>query len=107
LYYNSIDALQRLLQSRYKKRGKQEQEEEDDYKCNKVSCQITKMSNNISYLTNGLKYYCVEVTCSDGIQYGIQAYGEEAVDLYKVAHRYFDVEKNIKEGQNTMYSRNH
>jgi restriction endonuclease S subunit len=107
LYYNSIDALQRLLQSRYKKRGKQEQEEEDDYKCNKVSCQITKMSNNISYLTNGLKYYCVEVTCSDGIQYGIQAYGEEPVDLYKVAHRYFDVEKNIKEGQNTMFSRNH
>ncbi|MDF2770478.1 MAG: hypothetical protein K0S91_3316 [Nitrososphaeraceae archaeon] len=107
MYYNSIDALQRLLQSRYKKGGKQEQEEEDDYKCNKVSCQITKMSNNISYLTNGLKYYCVEVTCSDGIQYGIQAYGEEAVDLYKVAHRYFDVEKNIKEGQNTMFSRNH
>lgn len=107
MYYNSIDALQRLLQSRYKKRGKQEQEEEDDYKCSGVSCQITKMSNNISYLTNGLKYYCVEVTCSDGIQYGIQAYGEEAVDLYKVAHKYFDVEKNIKEGQNTMFSRNH
>ncbi len=106
MYYNSIDALQRLLQSRYKKRGKQEQEEEDDYKCNKVSCQITKMSNNISYLTNGLKYYCVEVTCSDGIQYGIQAYGEEAADLYKVAHSYFDVEKTIKE-QNTMFSRNH
>jgi hypothetical protein len=106
LYYNSIDALQRLMQSRYKKRGKREQEE-DNYKCNKVSCQITKMSNNISYLTNGLKYYCVEVTCSDGIQYGIQAYGEEAVDLYNVAHRYFDVEKTIKEEQNTMFSRNH
>lgn len=93
------------MQSRYK-RGKREQEE-DNYKCNKVSCQITKMSNSISYLTNGLKYYCVEVTCSDGIQYGIQAYGEEAVDLYKVAHRYFDVEKTIKEEQNTMFSRNH
>ena len=106
MYYNSIDALQRLLQSRYKKRGKQEQEE-DDPKCNKVSCQITKMSNNISYLTNGLKYYCVEVTCSDGIQYGIQAYGEEAVDLYKVAHRFFDVEKTIKEEQNTIFGRIH
>ena len=106
MYYNSIDALQRLMQSRYKKRGKQEQEE-DNYKYNKVSCQITKMSNNISYLTNGLKFYCVEVTCSDGIQYGIQAYGEEAVDLYKVAHRFFDVEKTIKEEQNTMFSRSH
>ena len=105
MYYNSIDALQRLLHSRYKKRGKQEQE--DDYKCNKVSCQITKMSNNISYLTNGLKYYCVEVTCSDGIQYGIQAYGEEAVDLYNAAHRYFDVEKTIKEEQNTIFGTNH
>ena len=104
MYYNSIDALQRLLHSRYKKRVKQEQE--DDYKCNKVSCQITKMSNNISYLTNGLKYYCVEVTCSDGIQYGIQAYGEEAVDLYKVAHRFFDVEKTIKEEQNTIFGTN-
>jgi hypothetical protein len=104
LYYNSIDALQRLLHSRYKKGGKQEQE--DGYKCNKVSCQITKMSNNISYLTNGLKYYCVEVTCSDGIQYGIQAYGEEAVDLYKAAHRYFDVEKTIKEEQNTIFGTN-
>jgi hypothetical protein len=107
LYNNSIDALQQLLRSRYKERGKQAQEEEVDSKCKKVSCQITKMSNNISYLTNGLKYYCVEVTCSDGIQYGIQAYGEEAVDLYKVAHRYFDVEKTIKEEQNTMFSRNH
>lgn len=106
MYNNSIDALQQLLRSRYNERGKQAQEEVDS-KCKKVSCQITKMSNNISYLTNGLKYYCVEVTCSDGIQYGIQAYGEEAVDLYKVAHRYFDVEKNIKEGQNNMYSRNH
>ena len=63
------------------------------------------MSNNISYLTNGLKYYC-EVTCSDGIQYGIQACGEEAVDLYKAAHRYFDVEKTIKEEQNTIFGTN-
>jgi len=105
LYNNSIDALQQLLRSRYKERGKQAREEVDS-KRKKVSCQITKMSNNISYLTNGLKYYCVEVTCSDGIQYGIQAYGEEAVDLYKVAHRFFDVEKIIKEEQNTIFGRN-
>ena len=105
MYNNSIDALQQLLRSRYKERGKPAQEEVDS-KCKKVSCQITKMSNNISYLTNGLKYYCVEVTCSDGIQYGIQAYGEEAVDLYKAAHRYFDVEKTIKEEQNTIFGTN-
>jgi hypothetical protein len=28
------------------------------------------------------------VTCSDGIQYGIQAYGEEARALYKEVNRY-------------------
>lgn len=44
-------------------------------------------------MTNGLKYYFVEVTCSDGIQYGIQAYGDEAEDLYKEARKYFDYEK--------------
>jgi hypothetical protein len=47
-------------------------------------------------MTNGLKYYSVEVTCSDGIQYGIQAYGDEAEDLYKEAHKYFDYEKSFK-----------
>lgn len=25
----------------------------------------------------------LELTCSDGIQYGLQAYGEEAISLYK------------------------
>jgi hypothetical protein len=47
-------------------------------------------------MTNGLKYYFVEVTCSDGIQYGIQAYGDEAEDLYKEAHKYFDYEKKLQ-----------
>jgi hypothetical protein len=104
LYYNSIDALQRLLDSRYKKREKQD--EEDNYECNKVSCHITKMSDKISYLTNGLKYYFVEVSCNDGIQYGIQAYGEEAEDLYKEAHKYFDAGKTFKVEQNFMFAKN-
>ena len=30
-----------------------------------------------------MEHYFVEVTCSDGIQYGLQAYGEEAISLYK------------------------
>jgi hypothetical protein len=30
-----------------------------------------------------VEHYFVEVTCSDGIQYGLQAYGEEAISLYK------------------------
>jgi hypothetical protein len=44
---------------------------------------ISGLSNNGSRLSNGLEYCLVEVTCSTGVQYGIQAYGEEAVDLYQ------------------------
>jgi hypothetical protein len=36
---------------------------------------------------NGIQYFFVEVTCSDGTQYGLQAYGEEANELYKEAYR--------------------
>ena len=104
LYYNSIDALQQLLGSRYKKREKHDKEGKETY--NRISCQITKMSDKISYMTNGIKYYFVEVTCSDGIQYGIQAYGEEAEHLYKEAHKYFDIWKIYKEEQNFMFRTN-
>jgi hypothetical protein len=92
LYYNSIDALQQLLDSRYKI----DKQDEDRYTHNKTSCQISKISDKITCMTNGLKYYFVEVTCSDGIQYGIQAYGDEAEDLYKEAHKYFDYEKKLQ-----------
>ena len=34
-------------------------------------------------MDNGVEHYFVEVTCGDGIQYGLQAYGEEAISLYK------------------------
>jgi hypothetical protein len=34
-------------------------------------------------MKNGMEYFFVEVTCSDGTQYGLQAYGEEASELYK------------------------
>ena len=37
-------------------------------------------------MKNGIEYCFVEVTCSDGTQYG-QAYGEEANQLYKEAYR--------------------
>jgi hypothetical protein len=103
LYYNSIDALQQLLDSRYKKRDKHD--EEDRYKYNKISCKITKISDKITYMTNGLKYYFVEVSCNDGIQYGIQAYGDEAEDLYKEAHKYFHYKKGFKDEQNYMFGR--
>ena len=76
-YDNSIHALQHLLQSG----GHNEQE------CHKkntktVNCQITKTSQHVYHLRNGIEYCFVEVTCDDCTQYGLQAYGEEAMKLY-------------------------
>ena len=63
MYDSSIDALHDLLSS----------------------CQITEISTNLSHLTNGIEYSFVEITCIDGIQYGLQAYGQEALELNRVA----------------------
>jgi hypothetical protein len=38
-------------------------------------------------LKNGIEYCLVEVTCDDGEQYGIQAFGGEAAQLHKEAVR--------------------
>jgi hypothetical protein len=43
------------------------------------------MSVNLSHLSNGIEYTFVEITCADGIQYGLQAYGKEALELNRVA----------------------
>ena len=48
-------------------------------------CSITKISQNISHLSNGIEYCLIEITCDDGIQYGIQACGDEAIELHKEA----------------------
>jgi hypothetical protein len=48
---------------------------------------ITRSSGIVSVLTNGIPYFFVEVTCQDGSQYGIPAYGEEAIELHKEATR--------------------
>ncbi len=48
---------------------------------------ITKSLETVSMLANGLPYYFVEVTCTDGSQYGIHAYGEEARELREEAMR--------------------
>jgi hypothetical protein len=63
VYHSSIDALHDLLSSH----------------------QITEASTSLSHLTNGIEYSFVEITCIDGIQYGLQAYGQEALELNRVA----------------------
>ena len=62
-YGNSVEALHDLLSSGH----------------------VTKTTSNISQLTNGIDYAFVEVTCDDGSQYGLQAFGKEAVDLHRRA----------------------
>lgn len=48
-------------------------------------CRITKLSRDVSHLENGIGYCFVEVTCDGGEQYGIQSFGDEAVELRKEA----------------------
>jgi hypothetical protein len=53
---------------------------------------------------NGVEYYFVEVTCNDGIQYGIQAYGDEARALYKETNRWTLCKKSPKRGEEKFMS---
>jgi hypothetical protein len=81
-YANSIAALQQLLFS-----GPPPNAEERDGSKKNVHCHITKKSQNIGHAINGIEYCSVEVTCDNGSQYGIQAYGDEAIDLYKEIYK--------------------
>ena len=48
---------------------------------------VTKMATDLSVLSNGLPYFYVEVTGDNGSQFGIPAYGEEAIELHNEALR--------------------
>ncbi|MDQ3838861.1 MAG: hypothetical protein M3297_06290 [Thermoproteota archaeon] len=71
-YQDSVHALQELLPSKPNRSSTR-------------TCHITKLSHSVSHLKNGIEYCLVEVTCDDGEQYGIQAFGLEAVQLHKEA----------------------
>lgn len=51
-------------------------------------CYVTHVTNNLPKLSNGVSYSFVEVTCDNGVQYGLQDYGEEAVKLSETAKEY-------------------
>jgi hypothetical protein len=53
----------------------------------KENGKITRYHERLRLLDNGLEHYFVEVTCEDGTQYGLQAYGEEAIALYRETMR--------------------
>ena len=70
--------------------------------CKEGQGHITKWSRRIEIMNNGIEYYFVEVTCKDGIQYGIQAFGEEAVALYNETMNF--IEENLDVGNNKRVS---
>jgi hypothetical protein len=77
MYQNSIDAIRQLLNL-------------GDRKCYHHihhPCYITKRPQRFSYTKNGEEYCFVEVTCEDDVQYGIQAFGSEALELWIEANR--------------------
>jgi hypothetical protein len=49
--------------------------------------QVSEISVAIGYLTNGIRYCSVQVGFGDGSEYYIEAYEQEAEDLYKEATR--------------------
>lgn len=63
-YSGATDALQQLLQLR------------------SSGGSITTFARTVSTIANGLPYYFVEITSQNGSQYAIQAYGDEATELY-------------------------
>jgi len=69
VYRSPADALSRLL------------EDERGY----TGLKITGMKQDIVRLANGIKYFAVEVTAEDGVQYGISVYDEEAEELHTLA----------------------
>jgi hypothetical protein len=79
LYKNSVVALQELLEITPTE-GEQTSQA-------RVQCKISQLPSEIAYFSNGIKYYCVEVTCEDGRQFAIQGFGDDAQALFIEAHR--------------------
>ncbi|MGE5821079.1 MAG: hypothetical protein ACM31M_00650 [Nitrososphaerota archaeon] len=70
-YKNSLDALITLLS---------------------LGGKITQVSNHLSLMLNGLKYYSLEVT-KNGDHYLIQAFEQEASDLFDAVMAIIDEKK--------------
>jgi glucose-6-phosphate isomerase len=50
-----------------------------------LSYKVTRLSKEDARSMNGLKYCSVQVTFANGVEYGIEAFGEEGVELRKEA----------------------
>jgi hypothetical protein len=81
-YKSSIEALQQLLHL-----GRPDSNISDKRNSNVMHCHITKASKGVTYAKDETGYYFVEVTCSNGTQHGLQAYGAEANELCNEAYK--------------------
>jgi hypothetical protein len=78
VYDSSIAALQHLVSPWYSVERSPKINEE----IGRMRCKITDKPKTISFTRDGIEYYFVEVTCDDGAQYGVQAFGDEALELF-------------------------
>lgn len=72
-YKNSLDALMTILY---------------------LGGKITQASNHLSHMLNGVKYYSLEVTIN-GDHYLIQAFEQEATDLFNAVMSILDEKKTV------------
>jgi hypothetical protein len=76
--------------------------------CNCGRGRITRYSDTSTTMKNGIEYYYVEITSKDGIQYGIQVFGEEAIALYNITMKIIQDTKDMDDHKvplPRMYSR--
>jgi len=71
MYSNSVDAFQQLLASKQDSAG---------------VLGVSRISSSIRLMSNGIAYCVVQVVCSRTEEYRIEAYGEEAEELYRTAN---------------------
>ncbi|HEX2556916.1 MAG TPA: hypothetical protein VHK86_01215 [Nitrososphaera sp.] len=72
MYRNSIDAFMHLVS----------EEREGVFR---GTASVTQISVKTGYMQNGIRYCSVQVTFNTGEEYRIDAYGEEADELYSKA----------------------
>ena len=72
MYRNSIDAFAHLIS-------------EGRESVFRGTATVTQISAKIGYMQNGIRYCNVQVTFNNGEEYRIEAYGEEADELYNKA----------------------
>ncbi|MCI0562967.1 MAG: hypothetical protein MN733_31200 [Nitrososphaera sp.] len=74
MYNGAVDAFEEVMSGR------------EDGSLGSV-CRIKRISKDNTRLENGIEYCFVEIACGNGIQYGIEAFGEEALEIRRRASK--------------------